>query len=122
MAVDKYIPLIDELITRNPVAVRYNVVRLGLGDERFMLSRQSLMGAISEWQKKNNANEREVAIMIREVLSVETAINQAVQDLTNQKPQIELPNWAYYVVFFLIVLGFLAAIGGVVKLLKKLFS
>lgn len=124
MAVDKYIPLIDEVIIRNPVAVRLNAIRLGLGDESFQLSRQTLMVSISEWKTKNNATEQDVANMIREVLSVESALNVAIEELINKKPQngFNVPNWMLYVSVFLLVLGFITALGGGFRLVKKIFQ
>ena len=123
---EKYIPLIDEVINRNPVAVRLNAIRLGLGDESFQLSRQSLMVSIADWQKKNTATEQQVADMIRDVLSVETALQTAVAELTNLKPQprkdIEVPDWAVYLTGFLLVLGVFAALFGGVKIIQKIFS
>ena len=122
----KYIPLIDEVINRNPVAVRLNAIRLGLGDESFQLSRQSLMVSISDWQKKNTATEQQVADMLRDVLSVETALQTAVAELTNLKSQppkdIEVPDWAVYLTGFLLVLGVFAALLGSVKIIQKIFS
>lgn len=122
--VEKYIPLIDELVTRNPIAVRLNVLRLGLGDDSFQLSRQSLMVSIAEWQKRTNANEQDVANMIREVLSVETALHQAATELTNLTPQKEnkLPDWVVYATAILLILGVFTAIIGGFKLIQKVFS
>ena len=64
--------------------------------------------------------------MIRDVLSVETALQTAVAELTNLKPQprkdIEVPDWAVYLTGFLLVLGVFAALFGGVKIIKKIFS
>ena len=124
MSAQKYIPLIDEFIARNPVAVKLNAIRLGLVDEGFQPSRQSLMVSIAEWKTKNNATEQQVATIIREVLSVDTALQVAIEDLILQKSTNELSqsHWVLYALIGLLVLGFFTALFGGVKLIQKIFS
>jgi hypothetical protein len=122
MSAQKYIPLIDEFITRNPVAVRHNAIRLGLVDEGFQLSRQSLMVSISEWKTKNNATEQDVATMIREVLNVDAALQSAIKDMIQEANEVSEPRWMLYALIGLVVLGVFTALFGGVKLIQKLFQ
>lgn len=80
--VDRYIPLFDEVILRNPVAVRLNAIRcLGLADDNSPLSRQTLLAAVVAWKKRENATDDAVTEKLSEILDVNTAVTHAFEDM-----------------------------------------
>ena len=68
--IDKYIPLLDEVIGLHPIAIRHNATRcLGLTDDN-RLSRQALLTAVVAWKRRTNATDDETREKLKNLLSV----------------------------------------------------
>lgn len=129
MSVEKFLPLLDEVINRNPVAIRLNANRcLGLADDNTTLSRQTLMVAVYEWKKRVNANDDEVTTKLSEILDVNTAIENAFVEMGVNMERVDTednkkyyPQWVQLLFWGLAVLGLVAALVVLVRGVQKLF-
>lgn len=117
--------LIDELLVTHPTAIRLNALRLGLARDDEKISRSSLMQAVSEQKRSLNLTDKATAKLMYDLLSVETATKNLMQELASdteggQIKMYDLPNWAFYVVAFVFIVGIIATIGGLGRILQKI--
>lgn len=119
--------LTDEVLQRNPVAIRLNAIRLGLADESTQLSRQALMTALINWKAKTNATDSQTSEMMYELLSVEKAIAHTISKVNVEnggggQNNYVLPVWGGYAIGFVLILGTLTLLFGAGKAIQKIFS
>lgn len=117
--------LIDELLLSHPTAIRLNAFRLGLAREDEKISRLSLIQAISEKKTQQNLSDKATAKLMYDLLSVETATRNLMHDLASdteggQREMYDLPNWAFYALAFVLVVGIIATLAGLGRIIHKI--
>ncbi len=133
--IERYLPLFDEVILRNPIAVRLNAMRcLGLTDIGEDLNRQTLITAVLTWKKRENATDDDVTNKLLEILNVNAAVTHAFEDmgvvvknvahhtegLNGTKSEFVYGKGWHYVMLGLLFLGMFAVLFGGFYGLKKI--
>jgi hypothetical protein len=126
--VTKTANLLDELLASHPTAIRHNAVKLGLLREGDPLTRQTLLQAVVEKQKRDNlSNDATIALMC-ELLSVENAKNSVIRSLYGQNTEggqnYSIHGYGYgaYLLGFFALLGFFCCLIAVGRGIKKIIT